>query len=57
MSKKHGSKDFRFQREFAGKCERYFGSVAAYAETLSEDKSYRLENKKAYKKNKNIEEE
>ena len=57
MSKKHGSKDFRFQREFAGKCERYYGSVAAYAETLSDDKSYRLESKKAYKKNKNIEEE
>jgi len=51
MSKKHGSKDFRFQREFAGKCERYYGSVAAYAETLSDDKSYRLESKKAYKKN------
>ena len=32
-------------------------SVAAYAETLSDDKSYRLESKKAYKKNKNIEEE
>lgn len=57
MSKEHGSKDFRFQREFAGKCERYFGSVAAYAETLSEEKSYRFESKKAYKKNKNIEEE
>ena len=57
MSKKHGSKDFRFQREFAGKCERYFGSVAAYAETLSEDKSYMFESKKDYKKNKNIEEE
>ena len=57
MSKKHGSKDFRFQREFAGKCERYFGSVAAYEETLSEEKSYRFETKKAYKKNKNIEEE
>lgn len=57
MSKKHGSKDFRFQREFAGKCERYFGSVAACAETLSEEKSYRFESKKAYKKNKNIEEE
>lgn len=57
MSKKHGSKGFRFQREFAGKCERYYGSVAAYAETLSDDKSYRLESKKAYKKNKNIEEE
>ena len=57
MSKKHGSKDFRFQREFAGKCERYFGSVAAYAKTLSDEKSYRFESKKAYKKHKNIEEE
>lgn len=57
MSKKHGSKDFRFQREFAGKCERYFGSVFAYAETLSEEKSYRIESKKAYKKRKKIEEE
>lgn len=57
MSKKHGSKDFRFQREFAGKCERYFGSVAAYAETLSEERSYRLESKKAYKNIKNMEEE
>lgn len=56
MSKKHGSKDFRFQREFAGKCERYFGSVFAYAEALSEEKSYRFESKKAYKKNKNEEE-
>lgn len=55
MSKKHGSKDFRFQREFAGKCERYFGSVAAYAKTLSEERTYRLESKKAYKKNKKIE--
>ena len=56
MSKKHGSKDFRFQREFDGKCEIYFGSVAEYAKTLSEAKSYRLESKKAYKKNKNMEE-